>query len=67
LDLLIRNGYKNRVIESDWKLKLAFQEVENLRVQKLDEAKYKVDKLAMESEIRALKQELADLKKEFRP
>jgi hypothetical protein len=63
LDLLIRNGYKIQIIESDWRLRLIFQDVEDLRVQcKLNEAIYKDDKQAMESEIRALKKELVDVK-----
>jgi hypothetical protein len=69
--VLIEKGYKNRIIESDWRLKLAFQDVEKIefemRMLKEELADLEMESERRDAEMKALKDQFNEFKKNTRP
>jgi hypothetical protein len=69
--VLIEKGYKNRIIENDWRLKLAFQDVEKIefemRMLKEELADLEMESERREAELKALRDQFNEFKKNTRP
>jgi hypothetical protein len=66
-DLLIEKGYRDLIIENDWRLKLAYEDVQKVKDEaEITQLNSELKRQAMDAELKTLKQELIELRKEFK-